>query len=368
MPEAAAPPKKTPLHEAVRRSGARLVEFAGWELPVRFTSVLEEHQAVRTAAGLFDVSHMGEIDIRGGAALRLVQSLIPGDAAALRPGRALYSALTTERGTFVDDILVYRRAPEDFLLVVNAANTEKDFAWVARHAAGDVEVVDVSARHAQLALQGPRAAAILRDLVAAPLEGMRPFDFVETTAGGARALVSRTGYTGEDGFEIYLPPAAAADLWDGILRAGRGRGLLPCGLGARDTLRLEARLLLYGRDIDDTTTVLEAGLTRIVRFDKGEFLGRAALLAQRAAGPSRRLVGFEMRDPGIPRHGYAVRAGDTPCGTVTSGGFAPFLKKSIGLAYVPADRSGDGTPITVDIRGRPARAVVVPTPFYRRAR
>jgi aminomethyltransferase len=368
MAQAAPPLKKTPLHESFRRAGARLVEFAGWDLPVQFTSVVEEHLAVRTAAGLFDVSHMGEIAIRGGGALALVQALTPNDAAALQPGRAQYSALTTERGTFVDDLLVYRRAPDDFLLVVNAANTGKDFAWIAAHARGDVEVVDVSARHALLALQGPRAADILGGVAGRAIVALDPFAFAEAEVAGVRVLVSRTGYTGEDGFEIAPPPEGAARVWDALLAAGRDRGLLPCGLGARDTLRLEARLPLYGNDIDETTTPYEAGLGFIVRPEKGDFLGREALLRERQSGPRRRLTGFEMRDPGVPRHGYAVRVDGTPAGGVTSGGHAPFLKKNIGLAYLPPAGAAEGTQLEVEIRGRQARAVVVRTPFYRRPR
>lgn len=362
------PPRRTPLSDLFRRMGARMVDFAGWDLPVQFDSVLEEHLAVRRTAGLFDVSHMGEIAVRGPAALLLVQSLTSNDAALLTQGRAQYSAITTERGTIVDDILVYRRGPEEFLLVVNAANTERGFAWIAARAAGDVEVVDESARWAQLALQGPAAEAILQELTGTRLEAVRYYRFVETEVRGIAAIVSRTGYTGEDGFEIYLPPEGAVDLCESLLRAGRARGLRPCGLGARDTLRLEAGLPLHGNDIDETTTLLEAGLGRFVRFGKGAFTGREALLQEKERGSRRRLAGFEMREPGIPRHGHPVRVAGTASGSVTSGGFAPFLKKGIGLAYLPAAQSAPGTDISVDIRGRMARAVVVPTPFYHRPR
>jgi aminomethyltransferase len=349
-----------------RDLGARLVDFAGWELPVQFTSLLEEHRAVRTAAGLFDVSHMGEIEVRGKAAVELVQTVTSNDASRLGPGQAQYTALTTEKGTFVDDIIVYRRREDDFLLVVNASNTDKDFAWIASHARGQVEVINASARYAQLALQGPQAEAILKPLVQVPLAPIRPFQFIETAVEGTKCLVARSGYTGEDGFEIYAPPGAAPDLFRALLREGTPLGLLPCGLGARDTLRLEARLLLYGNDIDESTTVLEAGLGAIVKLDKGPFIGSEALSREKQRGPLRRLVGFEMIDAGIPRHGYPVKIGDAAACTVTSGTFGPTVKKSIGLAYVPARAARVGTRLHVGIRGRDAQAVIVPTPFYRR--
>ena len=366
MSPVAGPLKATPLTSLFRDMGARMVDFAGWELPVQFSSVLEEHQAVRTAAGLFDVSHMGEIEVRGRTALDLVQSVTSNDAARLAPGRAQYTALTTEQGTFVDDIIVYRRGEDDFLLVVNAANADKDFAWIASHARGSVEVVDASARYAQLALQGPRAVAILQTQVTAPLGSIRSFHFIETPVAGTPCLVARTGYTGEDGFEIYAPPASAPDLFRALMRAGKPHGLAPCGLGARDTLRLEARMLLYGNDIDETTTVLEAGLDGVMRLDKGPFVGREALLREKERGPGRRLMGFEMIDPGIPRHGHTIKVDGAGTGVVTSGTLGPTVKKSIGLAYFPARAAGVGTRFHVDIRGRDAQAVIVPTPFYRR--
>jgi aminomethyltransferase len=366
MPPAAGPLKTTALTRLFRDMGARMVPFAGWELPVQFSSVLEEHHAVRAAAGLFDVSHMGELEVRGRAALDLVQKVTSNDASRLRPGQAQYAALTTDRGTFVDDIIVYRRGGDDFLLVVNASNTEKDFAWIASQARGEVEVVDASARYAQLALQGPRAQAVLQPLVPIPLAPVRSFHFVETTVSGVVCLVSRTGYTGEDGFEIYAPPAEAPDLFRALTREGAPHGLLPCGLGARDTLRLEARLALYGNDIDETTTVLEAGLDFVLKLDKGPFIGSESLRREKERGPLRRLMGFEMVDAGIPRHGYPIRLENSEAGVVTSGTFGPTLKKSIGLAYVPSRAARVGTRFSVGIRGREAQAVIVPTPFYRR--
>lgn len=360
--------KTTPLHGLFKEMGARLVDFAGWDLPVQFTSLLEEHRAVREAAGLFDVSHMGEIELRGPGALALVQRLTCNDAARLVPGRAQYSVLTTDRGTFVDDILVYRRGEHDFLLVVNAANTAKDFAWIARGASSDAEVIDASARFAQLAIQGPRSEAILQECTRIPLSAMKSYSFAEGDVRGAPALISRTGYTGEDGFEIYLPPGAAVDLYRALMQAGRNLGLKPCGLGARDTLRLEAAMPLYGNDVDDTTTVLEAGLGRLVRFEKGEFAGREALMRQKAAGPGRVLAGFELQEPGIARHGHAAMAQGREVGRVTSGTLSPTLKKSIGLVYLPPRLAATGNRFAVAIREREVAATVVPTPFYKRPR
>jgi aminomethyltransferase len=368
MEAATSPLRKTPLHGLFREMGARLVPFAGWEMPVQFTSVIEEHLAVRSAAGLFDVSHMGEIEVRGRGALALVQRLTTNDASRLVPGQAQYSVLSTPRGTFVDDILVYRRGPDDFLLVVNAGNAEKDFAWVARHAEGGAEVTDASGRYAQLALQGPRSEEILRPLTPIDLGSMRSYHFAEGSVRGLPALVSRTGYTGEDGFEIYLAPGGAPALFRALLEAGGSRGLRPCGLGARDTLRLEACLLLYGNDMDEETTPLEAGIPRFVHLDKGSFLGREALLKQRESGVPRRLVAFEMAEPGIARHGHSIVEGGREVGRVTSGTYGPHVRKNIGLGYVPGRLAAPGTRLTVRIRDREAAAVVVPAPFYRRAR
>ncbi len=368
MSTTAGPPKKTALNAMFREMGARLVDFAGWEMPVQFSSVVDEHKAVRRAAGLFDVSHMGEIEISGPGALPLIQRVTCNDAARLETGQAQYSVLTTDRGTFVDDILIYRRNPERFLLVVNAGNIDKDFNWILERAEGTVEVVNASARWALLAIQGPRAQAILSERTGLDLAAIRYYRFVEGEVHGVTCLVSRTGYTGEDGFELYAPADAATDLYRSLLQAGRDRGLLPCGLGARDTLRLEARMLLYGNDMDETTTVLEAGLKGIIRFDKGEFTGREALERQQAAGVKQRLIGFAMEDRGIARHGHVVRSEGRDVGRVTSGTFAPHLSKSIGLAYVPSEMAAEGTRLSIAIRGRDAAAVVVPTPFYKRPR
>ena len=362
------PPKRTPLHRLFRDMGARLVDFAGWEMPVQFTSVVEEHGAVRAAAGLFDVSHMGELEISGPGALPLIQKITCNDASRLVPGQAQYSVLTSERGTFIDDILVYRMAADRYLLVVNAGNIDDDFAWVVSHGEGNVEVVNASDRWGLLALQGPRAASILQDLTPLDLSAIGYYRFAEGPVRAVPALVSRTGYTGEDGFEIYVPAAATEGLFQAILTAGREHGILPCGLGARDTLRIEARMLLYGNDMDQGTTVLEAGLAGIVRMNKGEFIGRQALRRQEQEGLARRLVGFEMVDRGIARPGHAVRVEGRDVGLVTSGTFAPHLKKSIGLACVPSDLAAEGSRLSIAIREREVAAIVVPTPFYKRPR
>ena len=364
MPAAASPPKTTPLHGIFQEMGARLVDYAGWIMPVQFSSIIQEHQTVRRCAGLFDVSHMGEIEIIGSEALALVQKLTCNDAARLEKGQVQYSALTTERGTFVDDILVYRRGDDRFLLVVNAANTPKAFAWVRGQSEGTVDVNDVSSSWAQIALQGPRAAAILGRTGVDP-SAIGRFRFAETRVGGVPALLSRTGYTGEDGYEIYLAPDEAAGLYRSLLDAGREDGLLPCGLGARDTLRLEAGMRLYGQDIDETTTVLEAGLESILRLQKGDFLGREALTRQQHTGVDRRLAGFLMIDRGIPRRGHDVLFDGAECGRVTSGTFGPSVGKGIGLAYVPARLARTGSRVRIAIRGREAAAEIVPTPFIR---
>lgn len=367
---AEAPLKKTPLNAAHVALGARLVPFAGWEMPLQYAGVVEEHMAVRTRAGLFDVSHMGEIELAGPGALEAVQHVTCNDASKLHVGQIQYSGLTTPEGTFVDDLLVYRFGPSHFLLVVNAGNIDKDVAWIAaraREAAPQVAIVNSSDRYALLALQGPRAQIVLQALTGIDLAAVKYYWFAHGEVAGVRGTVSRTGYTGEDGFEIMVPSALAWRVWDALLQAGRTEGLVPCGLGARDTLRLEAAMRLYGNDIDDTTTVLEAGLGWIVGWEKPEFLGRDALHAQKARGPARTLVGFAVAtDRAIARRGYAVLHDGQVVGTVTSGTYAPFLKKAIGLAYVPTALAAPGTSLDIDIRGKYARATIVPLPFYKR--
>ena len=342
-----------------------MVDFGGWEMPVQYSGILEEHRAVRERVGLFDVSHMGEFVVSGPDALASLQWLTPNDVSKLADGRIHYSAFLTERGTFVDDLLVYRRSADDYFLVVNAGNTPKDFAWLSEGVRGNVRAENQSDRWALIAVQGPKAAALLARVADPDPSDLPYYGFREGTVAGAAALVSRTGYTGEDGFEVYCRPEDAEAIFRRLLEEGRGDGVLPCGLGARDTLRLEAKMALYGNDIDDTVTAFEADLGWIVKMGKGDFLGREALAAQKAAGVPRRLIGFEMTDRGIARHGYAVKTAAGP-GVVTSGTHSPTLGKPIGLALLPAAATAVGTEFEVDIRGRGAAARVVPTPFYKR--
>ncbi len=362
--------KRTPLYECHVEANARIVPFAGFEMPVQYTGVLEEHRAVRTAVGLFDVSHMGEIEVTGRRALDFVQYVTCNDAAKLTLGRAQYSGLMTPRGTFVDDLLVHKMADERYFLVVNAANKDKDYAYLCAQAAGfdDVEVTDRSDEYAQIAVQGPKALATLQKLTATPLAEIKYYRFVEGAVDGAPAIIARTGYTGEDGFEVYVAPADAPRLWRALLAAGRESGIVPAGLGARDTLRFEACMPLYGNDIDDTTTPFEAGLGWIVKLDKGGFLGREALLRQHGDGVRRSLVGFEMTGRGIARHGYPILAGGRAVGQVTSGTHAPTLGRALGMGYVPVENAAAGSPLEVEIREQRIAARVVEMPFYRRAR
>ena len=360
--------KRTPLFERHRVLGGKLVEFGGWEMPVQYSGLTEEHNAVRTNAGLFDVSHMGEIRVKGPNAFELVQRLTCNDVAALDDGKVQYSAFLTEAGTFVDDLLTYRLAEGDYLLVVNAGNTPKDVAWAKAHEIDGAVVTDESAEWAQIAIQGPKAEAILQTLTEVPLSSILYYRFRWANVRGAKAIVSRTGYTGEDGFEIYLPSGNAADVWDALIEAGRPHGLVPAGLGARDTLRLEAKLALYGNDIDETVTPLEADLSWIVKMKKGDFIGRPALERQKASGLKKKLVGFEMNGRGIGRHGYPLMVNETgEPGIVTSGTQTPTVGKAIGLAYAPIGAQTPGTTLTIDIRGKGVAAAVVPTPFYKRS-
>ncbi|MFZ5788841.1 MAG: glycine cleavage system aminomethyltransferase GcvT [Acidobacteriota bacterium] len=362
--------KRTPLFSCHVEAGGRIVPFAGWEMPVQYRGVIEEHRAVRTGVGLFDVSHMGEIEVTGGRALEFLQHVTCNDVAKLVAGRAHYSGLMTPRGTFVDDLLVHKMSDDRYFLVVNAANTEKDYAYLCAqvNGFGDADVRDASADWAQIAVQGPRALELGQRFTSARLAEIKYYRFVEDDFGGARAIIARTGYTGEDGLEVYVAPDAAAGLWRELLRVGADLGAAPCGLGARDTLRFEACMALYGNDIDDTTTPLEAGLEWIVKTDKGPFLGRDALLRQQEQGIPRTLIGFEVTGRGIARHGYPIWAGGRHAGVVTSGTHAPTLNKPLGLGYVPLEFAAEGTPLEIEIRGQRVGAVVVPTPFYRRPR
>jgi aminomethyltransferase len=358
--------KRTPLYDLHRELGAKLIDFGGWEMPVQYAGILEEHRAVRERVGLFDVSHMGELELRGEGALAALQRLTCNDVARLTDGRIHYSAMLTERGTFVDDVLVYRRGADSYLVVVNASNTPKDFAWARRNAGDRVQIEDRSDAYALIAVQGPASAGLMRRVSAPDPSDLPYYGFREATAVcGATALVSRTGYTGEDGFEVYCRPEDAERIFRGLLAEGKSDGVAPCGLGARDTLRLEAKMALYGNDIDDTVTPWEADLAWIVKMGKGDFIGRDALAAQKQAGVARKLAGFEMVDRGIARHGYPAK---TPAGAgvVTSGTHSPTLGKPIGLALLPTAAGAVGSEFDVDIRGRDARARVIPTPFYKR--
>jgi glycine cleavage system T protein (aminomethyltransferase) len=364
----AAPLKKTPLHGRHQSSGAKMVPFAGWEMPLEYSGITDEHLAVRTRAGLFDVSHMGQIEIAGKDALAAVQLISSNDAARLEPGQAQYSALTTTAGTFVDDLVVYRLRSDHFLLVVNAGNIAKDYAWIAKHTAtfGDAVAFDASSRYALLAVQGPAALDAVQPLTGVDLRDLRYYSFGTGEVANVRATISRTGYTGEDGLEIFVPPQQADRVWQAILAEGRSLGVVPCGLGARDTLRLEAGMRLFGNDMDETTTVVEAGLGWIVGWEKDAFNGSEVLREQKTRGTSRRLVGFEMIAPGIARHGYQVYIDGSPAGVVTSGTQTPFLKKAIGMAYVPSTHAAIGAAFDIDIRGRRAGSRVVRLPFYTR--
>ncbi len=348
-----------------------MVEFGGWDMPVEYTGIADEHMAVRTRAGLFDVSHMGEIEIAGSDALKAVQHITSNDASRLSINQIQYSALTTPQGTFVDDVLTYRLADDHFMLVVNASNIVKDFHWIAEHVkevGGDAAAVNTSSRYALIALQGPVAKDVLQSLTGVDLSAMKYYWFATGEVAGVRVTISRTGYTGEDGFEVFVPPNAAERVWDAILQAGKTAGVIPAGLGARDTLRLEAAMRLYGNDMDETSTVVEADLGWIVGWKKDSFIGSGVLKKQKAEGTGKKLVGFEMMERAIGRHGYDVYLDGQRVGVVTSGTQTPFLKKAIGMAYVPSDRTAPGTEFEIDIRGRRVKAAVTPMPFYKRAK
>lgn len=348
-----------------------MVDFAGWEMPVEYSGIIDEHVAVRTRAGLFDVSHMGEVDIRGPGALALVQYVTSNDASRLKTNQAQYTALMYPQGSAVDDCLVHRFADDHFFLCVNAANTDKDFAWIAEHNRFDANARNVSDEYTQLALQGPRACTILAKVTGADLSALKYYWFTEATCAGVKVLLARTGYTGEDGFELYFAPDRSEHVWQALLDAGKDEGLIPAGLGARNTLRLEAAYPLYGHELDEETTLIEASLWWITKLDKGEFLGRNVLAEQKRAGTRKKLIGFEMTDRNIARDGYSVWAAEEKIGQVTSGSTAPYLKKNIGMAYfgrsaVDRGLAEPGRTIEIEIRGRRAPARVVPLPFYKR--
>jgi aminomethyltransferase len=358
--------RRTPLYDAHRELEARIVEFAGWDMPVSYSGASEEHAAVRSRCGLFDVSHMGEIELQGPGAAELCQRLTVNDAGRLEDGGGQYSVLCNEHGGVIDDLVVFRLAAERWLLVVNAANTQRDLAWIAEHAGADVVVDDRSADTALLALQGPDSERALRTLTGTDLVSMRPFAARHGAVAGVPGLVSRTGYTGEDGFEVLVPAESARVVWDAVLAAVRRCGGLPCGLAARDTLRLEAGLPLCGTDMDEETTPLEAGIGWVVKLGKASFVGREALARQAERGVARQLVGLALDQPGIPRHGHPVWHGEARVGVVTSGTKSPTLGTFIGMAYVDAACASRGTVLSVEVRGRRLPAHVVDRPFYRR--
>ncbi len=357
--------KHTPLYEEHVKLGGRIIDFGGWALPVQYTGIVEEHEHVRSAAGLFDVSHMGEITVKGKDAQSFIQHLVTNDISKAVDGQAVYSPMCYPDGGVVDDLLVYRLGAEDYLLVVNAANTDKDFAWICEHIEGEVKVENVSDQWAQLAIQGPKAQEILQKLTDYPLGDIRFYRFAPNVrVAGYDTLVSRSGYTGEDGFELYTHPVNAPALWQALLDAGREDGLIPAGLGARDTLRFEAALPLYGQEISAEISPLEAGLTRFVKLEKSEFIGKEALAKQAADGLKRRIVGFEMVERGIPRGHYEIAKDGQIIGFVTTGSFSPTLKKNIGLALVQSEYAAEGTEFDVVIRDKSVKAQVVPVPFY----
>lgn len=365
--------KLTPLNEAHRRLGGRMVEFGGWDMPVQYPAgTVNEHVRTRTHAGLFDVSHMGEVDVRGPDAIAFVNRLTSNDVSALVDGQAQYTALTTPQGTVIDDLLVYRLAEDHLLLVVNAGTTGKDWEWIkSHHAEENVELRNASAEYCQLALQGPDAISILQQLTETNLEEIKYYHFTQGTVDGIDAIISRTGYTGEDGFEVYAAPEKAEQLWNKILDAGNygtDEGVMPCGLAARNTLRLEAGMALYGHEIDENTTLLEANLGWITKLNKGDFIGREALAKQKEEGIKRKLIGFEVTDRGIARDEQDILVNGERVGRATSGSPAPFLKKNIGMGYVPKELSAVGTAIEIDVRGRMVAAQIVPLPFYKRAK
>jgi aminomethyltransferase len=356
------PLKRTPLYDVHVKSGAKMVPFGGWEMPVQYAGIVEEHRAVRSAVGLFDISHMGEFEVEGGGALAAVQRLCTNDASTLARGQVQYSILCYPEGGVVDDLTVYRLDDARYMLTVNASNIDKDWAWVTSHGGGGTWR-NMSADTALLAVQGPKAEGLVQRLADTDVVSVRYYHFAKGKVAGVPAIISRTGYTGEDGFELYVPAMEAERLWHALLEAGRGDGIQPIGLGARDTLRLEMKFALYGNDIDQTTNPLEAGLGWVVKPAKGDFIGKDAIEAMRARGVPRKLVGFEMVERQVPRHGYRILAGRAPVGEVTSGSFSPSLERGIGMGYVRADLSTVGVEVDVEIRSAAQRARVARTPF-----
>ena len=367
MPEAS-PLRVTPLHAIHCGCLAKMVDFGGWDMPVQYSGIIDEHNTVRNAVGIFDVSHMGELEIRGPEAGKLTEFVTTNNVAKLKIGQAHYSGLLYEHGGFVDDILVHKVADDHYFLCVNAGNQDKDFEHIRSLNRFEAVVENNGDQYAQLAIQGPKARATLQKLTPVDLSAIKYYWFTDGEVSGTPARIAHTGYTGEDGFEIYVPPPEAARLWNLLLGAGAEFGIKPAGLGARNTLRLEAKMALYGHEIDASISPLEAGLDWIVKLDKGEFVGREALLKQKESGLTRQLVGFEMRGRGIGRDGYEVYLDGAPAGWVTSGSPSPTLNKNIGLCYLPTGQAQTGKTIQVMIRNQPVDAVTVETPFYKRAK
>jgi len=358
------PLKRTPLYAVHVRAGARMVPFGGWEMPVQYSGIVEEHRTVRRAVGLFDVSHMGEFEVVGPGALAVLQRLTTNDVSALAVGQIQYSLLCYPDGGIVDDLTLYRLGDDRFMLTVNAANIDKDWAWVTEHGRGDARWSNVSAETALLAVQGPRAEALVGRLADMDVTAIGYYRFASGKVAGIAVIISRTGYTGEDGFELFVSAEEGERLWDALMDAGKADGIVPVGLGARDTLRLEMKYALYGNDIDQTTNPIEAGLGWVVELGKGEFIGRAAVERVKAEGPRRKLVGFEMVDRAVARHGYRILKDGVAIGVVTSGSYGPQVERYIGMGYVPTRRSRVGDEFEVEVRGKGQRAKVVQTPFY----
>ncbi|WP_096188447.1 glycine cleavage system aminomethyltransferase GcvT [Evansella halocellulosilytica] len=361
--------QKTPLYEIYKEYHGKTIDFGGWELPVQFSGIKSEHEAVRTKAGLFDVSHMGEIEVKGRGALPYLQKMMTNDVSKVKDHACQYTAMCYEDGGTVDDLVLYKRSDDDFLLVVNASNIEKDYEWLKKHQSEDVEIINVSSDYAQLAIQGPKAEEITQKLTKQDLSEITFFKFREGIQLAEKdVLISRTGYTGEDGFEIYCKPEDAADLWKALLEAGQEEGIEPCGLGARDTLRFEARLALYGQELTKDITPIEAGIGFAVKPDKeADFFGKRVLKEQKENGPKRKLVGLEMIDKGIPRTDYEVYKNNEKIGFVTTGTQSPTLKKNVGLAIIDAQYKALDTEVEVQVRKRRLKAKVVATPFYKRS-
>jgi aminomethyltransferase len=369
MEDRSGDPRKTPLYEAHRILGAKIIDFGGWWMPVQYpTGIVDEHRTTREAVGVFDVCHMGEVHFRGPRAMEAVQRLVTGNIAALRPGRALYTVACRPTGGIVDDLIIYKIDADHLFIVVNASNIAKDVGWFREHVDTWCDIEDASDDTGLIAFQGPKAAVALQPLMSHPLASLRSFDYLDSaTVAGVQVSIARTGYTAEDGFELFCRRSDASRLWDALLGAATAWGGKAVGLGARDTLRLEGKLSLYGNELTDQTTPFEAGLGRVVKFEAGDFIGKEALLRQQAEGVKRKLVGFVMLGRGIARHGYRiVDATGVPIGEVTSGAPGPTVGKNVGLGYVPTTLADPGTRFIVDCRGKSVEAEVVSGPFYKR--